>query len=81
MADGITIEVAQSQLEVWLNASSKLAKGLAVSINGRSITHADGEEVRSMINYWSKVHASLQRAADDTSGNGPTRATHALARF
>ena len=81
MAATLTLARAQSELAAWLDASTKLAAGLAVSINGRSITRADAEEVRTMINFWSKIEAGFLQAADAASGTDRTRGSHALARF
>ncbi len=77
----LTLARAQSELAAWLDASTKLAAGLAVSINGRSITRADAKEVRAMINYWSKIEAGFLQAADASSTADRPRSGYAVAKF
>lgn len=77
----LTLARAQSELAAWLDASTKLAKGVAVSINGRSITRADAEEVRDMINFWSKIEAGFLQAADQAANTDRPRSGYAVARF
>lgn len=80
MTATMTLERAQSELAAWLDASTKLARGLAVSVNGRSITHSNAKEVREMINYWSKIEAGFLQQAD-SSGSDRGRGSYALAKF
>lgn len=81
MTSTITPAEAQAQLTAWLEASTKLSKGQAVSINGRALTYADAREVRAMINYWSRMEASFQAAADAETAGDAGRGGHALAKF
>lgn len=74
MSATITLARAQSELAAWLDASTKLAAGQTVSLNGRSLTRADAGHVQSMINYWSRMEASLlsrQQSSRDRSRMDP----------
>ncbi|KAI3597703.1 hypothetical protein D8I24_6519 [Cupriavidus necator H850] len=48
----ITAEQAQQQLDLWLAASSAVAKNQAYTIGGRSFTRVDAAEIRQQIDYW-----------------------------
>jgi hypothetical protein len=67
---GITLTQAEEQLQVWLDASIKVATNQAYSINGRSLTRADAKEIREQINFWEQKISLLSRAS---SGRGRTR--------
>ncbi len=79
MTATLTLARAQTELAAWLDASNKLSKGLAVSINGRSITRPD--ECMKWINYWSKIEAGFLQAADASSTSDRPRSGYAVARF
>lgn len=49
---GMTLARAEAQLELWLDADAKTARGQAYSIDGRSLTRADAGEITNKINYW-----------------------------
>jgi len=61
---------AQAQLDAWIAASLALASSQAYSIGGRSLTRADGAEIRSQIAYWSRVvdGYTLRAAGGRTGG-------------
>lgn len=75
MAATITLARAQSELALWLDASTALSKGQTFALNGRSLTRSDASEVRKMINYWSRQEATLlarqQGATRDRSRMNP----------
>lgn len=72
----ITLSEARENLTAWTDASKAVAKNQGYSINGRSLTRANAAEVRSMIDYWSRIVSSLERQA-----KGGARVGHSLARF
>jgi len=49
---GITLAQAEAQLAAWLDASTKVAQGQTVEVDGRRITRADAAEIRNMVEYW-----------------------------
>lgn len=67
---GITVEIAQAQLNLWVAASAAVAKKQAYSINGRSLTLVDAAEIRKQIDYWSRQVSVLEASI---SGRGRVR--------
>lgn len=51
---GITLAQAEAQLETWLDASTKVAAGQAVAINGRSLTRADARAIQQQVEFWDR---------------------------
>lgn len=49
---GITIEIAEAKLALWLEADSVVATGQAYSIGTRSLTRANGDLIRKNIEFW-----------------------------
>lgn len=76
----ITLARAQSELALWLDASTALANGQSFSMNGRSLSRSDAEQVRKMINYWSRIEAQML-ARQQVSGRDRSRSNPALAKF
>jgi hypothetical protein len=62
----ITAQQAQTQLDIWIAADTKVAKGQSYSIGSRSLTRADAAEITQKIEYWS---AKLGQA-DGSSSRG-----------
>lgn len=56
---GISLATAQSNLDKWVAASEALAGNQSYSINGRSLSRANGDEVLRMISYWEKRVVTL----------------------
>lgn len=50
---GITLEIAERKLEMWLNAEDAVATGQSYTIGTRSLTRASLAEIRKQIDYWS----------------------------
>ena len=67
---GITIALAQAQLDLWLAADAAVAGGQSYSIKDRSLSRADAAEITNKIEYWNGWVQKLSRAA---SGRGRTR--------
>jgi hypothetical protein len=54
---GITLAQAQTRLDAWLEADAAVARNQSYSINNRTLTRADAEQIRTNIDYWqSKVN-------------------------
>lgn len=65
---GITLEQAQAQLNVWLDASTTVAASQSYEISSgssaRKLTRADAAEIRQQVTFWqSKVIALTSAAA------------------
>lgn len=56
---GITLEQAQTHLDLWLKADIAVATGQSYEIGSRKLTRADASEIRKNINYWSAKVRSL----------------------
>lgn len=63
---GITLEIANKHLALWLAAEEKVSRGQAYKIGDRSLTRADLAEIRSSIKYWNDLVTSL----GSSSGGG-----------
>lgn len=59
---GITLEVAQKKLNLWLEAQDIIATGQSYTIGSRTMTRANLTEVRNMIEYWNGWIAKLENA-------------------
>lgn len=68
---GITLAQAEAQLELWLGASTAVAKRQSYTIGDRSLTLADAGEIRDQVTYWDKKVKEL-------SNNGGRRLSHAV---
>lgn len=51
---------AQAQLDAWEAASLALASSQSYSIGGRTLTRADGQEIRAQLGYWRRAVMSFQ---------------------
>jgi hypothetical protein len=61
---GITLEIAQAQLQRWLDADTGVAKSQSYSIDDRTLTRANAAEITNKIEYWSlKVQLLSARAS------------------
>ena len=58
---GITVAVAESHLQTWLDAEAKVAAGQSASHNGRSLSFADLGDILNQIKYWEQRVLSLSR--------------------
>jgi len=67
---GITLEQAEAQLALWLEASTKVAAKQSYSIAGRSLTLADLSDINDQIQFWDGQVKKLARAAN---GRGRVR--------
>lgn len=67
---GITLALAQAQLDLWLAADTAVAAGQSYSIKDRSLSRADAAEITRKIDYW---NGWVQKLALATSGRGRTR--------
>lgn len=67
---GITLQQAEAQLALWLEASSRIAAKQSYAINGRSLTLADLADVNAQIRFWDAQVKKLSRAV---TGRGRVR--------
>ena len=67
---GITLTHAEAQLQLWLDASAKVAQKQSYSIAGRSLSYADLSDINAQIRFWDEQVKKLSRAA---SGRGRVR--------
>ena len=60
---GITLAQAQTKLQTWLDAEDAVASGQSFTFEGRSLTRASLQFIRTSIEYWErKVNRLEQRA-------------------
>lgn len=57
---GITLAVAQAQLELWIEASQLVSRGQSYTIGNRSLTRADLSDILDMIEFWEDEVAELE---------------------
>lgn len=69
---GITKEVAQNKLKMWLDAEDALATSQSYKIGSRTLTRVNLAEVREQIDYWSAKLDALQK------GDGRRRTVRAF---
>ena len=51
---GITLAIATAKLTLWLAADDALATSQSYSIEGRTLTRADGQLISDNIDRWNK---------------------------
>lgn len=49
---GITLELAQTQLELYLAAEAAVLTGQSYEINGRKLTRADLGDIQKGLSHW-----------------------------
>lgn len=67
---GITLEQAETQLALWLEADTALSKGQSYSVGGRSVSRA---ETQVKIEYWDRRVKELTIAGGSTAGGRRVR--------
>ncbi len=50
----LTLTQAQTALDAWIAADLAVAKGQSYTMNGRSLTLANANEIREQIQYWER---------------------------
>lgn len=50
----ISATQAQTQLDLWIAADTKVAKGQSYSTGNRTLTRANAAEITEKIEYWSR---------------------------
>lgn len=58
---GITLEMAQEHLEIWMEAEMMLTTHQSYKLGNRELTRADLGEIRKEIEYWNDKVENLQR--------------------
>jgi hypothetical protein len=51
---GITLALAQQNLDAWLAASAAVARNQSYEIDGRRLMRADAAEIRNQIEFWDR---------------------------
>lgn len=69
---GITLQQAQSQLDMWIAADQAVASAQSYEIAGRKLTRADAAEITNKIEFWAKKVNRL------SSGNGGSRVRYGV---
>lgn len=67
---GLTLALAQTNLDLWLAADAALASSQSYKIGDRELRRTDAGEVTRKIEYWSQKVALLSNAA---AGRGRAR--------
>ena len=68
---GITLEAAQKHLEEWMEAELEITTHQSYRIEDRTLTLADLDQVRRMIEYWEqKVLRRCRQQPDYSSFDG-----------
>ena len=62
---GITLEVAQAQLDLWLAADAAVSKKQEYQVAGRTWRATDAAEISNKIEYW---NGWVQRLSSGRSG-------------
>lgn len=58
-----TREQIQAQLGAWLEASSATARNASYTIDGRTLTRSNADEIQRMIRFWQEQERRLNRSA------------------
>ena len=76
MSANITLAIAITQRDLYLDASAAIAVGKAYTIGNRQLTRLDAQDVRDQITYWQRAIRSLEsHAAGATAGSSNRIAT------
>lgn len=67
----VTIEEAQANLRMWLEAEKAVATGQSYEIGSRKLTRANLSAITERIKFWRNEVANLERGSD--GGVGVTR--------
>lgn len=69
---GITLQTAQAQLELWIEADQRVSRNQSYSIAGRDYTRADAAAITAKIEFWDRKVRELTATAAGT-GAGRVR--------
>ncbi len=59
----INTTTAQTALDAWIAADLAVAKGQSYSMNGRSLTLANAQEIREQIHYWERRVSAFEQVS------------------
>lgn len=65
---GLTLEMAEQQLKIWLEADVAVAQNQQWSHGGQTYTRADAQQIRANIEYWDGMCKRLSGPAIRISG-------------
>lgn len=57
---GWTLEEAQNNLNMWLDAEKAIAGGQSYKIGSRSVSYADLKQVTERINFWRREVSRIE---------------------
>jgi hypothetical protein len=67
---GVTLDIAQRNLDAWIAASEAAASGNSYRIGTRQLTRENATEIRNMIAYWERRVEELAAAASGINRRG-----------
>jgi hypothetical protein len=65
---GLTVEQAEAQLALWLDADAKVSQRQQWTHQGRMFTAADAGEIRANIEFWDKQCNRMARGGPRVRG-------------
>jgi len=68
---GITLAQAEAKLTTWMAADDAVANGQAYTIDGRTLTRANADEISRKIIFWDKQCKRLSRGGLRVKGGTP----------
>lgn len=57
---GITLDTAQKELDLWIEASEQVTTHQSYQLGSRTLSLANLSEIRQMIDYWNKQVTKLK---------------------
>lgn len=66
----MTLQEAQAQLAYWYKCDMALAQGKTMTINGRSITLPNADEIENRISYWERKVKELKNINNNRKQSG-----------
>lgn len=71
----MTSAEAEKRYNAWLECQDALQFAESYSVEGHTVTRADGAFINSMITHWGERYDVLKAAEDAEQGNGDKRLT------
>lgn len=68
---GITLAVAETKLQLWLDADAAVARNQEFWVENRKVTRADAREIRRNVDYWQGWIYRLSRVRGRVTVRGP----------
>lgn len=58
---GITLAQAEAKLALWMEADERVSRSQYYMLDGKQLTRANAEQIRSNIEYWDRQVKRLSR--------------------